>query len=221
MKRKWLLTLVLLPHVLLGNSIAQVFSVNAVGYVNFTLQPGFNLVSNPLIAADNTISSLFENFQGGVPSGLRICKYTGDHFEMCIWEELDEAFIPESVAAEELLPGDGVFVFLPGLADRVLTFVGQVPEGEVCTAIPHGWLIKASVVPQTVSLEQMDFPHSPGDMVFVLNRRTQSYTSYQFDGLDNTWMPASPVIAVGEAFFVYRAGLATSWCRTFFVNNPT
>ena len=48
--------------------MAQVFSVNAVGYVNKTIPAnGFAMISNPLKAADNTIDKLF----AGVPAGTR------------------------------------------------------------------------------------------------------------------------------------------------------
>jgi hypothetical protein len=44
--------------------LLSVTPVNAVGYVNTILTPGFNLVSNPLYAADNKIPALFVNIQG-------------------------------------------------------------------------------------------------------------------------------------------------------------
>jgi hypothetical protein len=60
-----------------ATSVAQVYSVNAVGYVNVTLPPGFSLVSNPLNAGtgNNTVSKLFSNIQGGVPGGTRVFIY--------------------------------------------------------------------------------------------------------------------------------------------------
>src|SRR5436190_1553482 len=68
MKTKWLLLMALFANALLGTlARAQVFSVNGVGYVNFVVKAGFNLVANPLIAQDNSLGSLFKNFQGGVP----------------------------------------------------------------------------------------------------------------------------------------------------------
>src|SRR3982751_6594621 len=55
-----------------ATSMAQVYSVNAVGYVNVNIDPGFSMVSNPLNAADNSIQALFKNFQGTIPGGLKI-----------------------------------------------------------------------------------------------------------------------------------------------------
>ncbi|MEK6700967.1 MAG: pyridoxal-phosphate dependent enzyme, partial [Planctomycetota bacterium] len=45
-----------------------------------------------------------------------------------------------------LNPGEGVFISLPSAAK--LTFVGEVPQGALSTAIPTGFSIRASQVPQ-------------------------------------------------------------------------
>lgn len=196
---------------------AQVFSSNGVGYVNVTLHPGFNLVANPLIAHDNSIGALFYNIQGGVPAGLKIFRMVGDRFETIVWNDLDDNFIPEAAAAEETLPGDGVLVFLPGTQNRVLTFVGEIPQGDLCTTIPTGWSIKSSVVPQAINPADYNFPNA--NLIFRLTI-TGSYEVFRFDDLENAWKPSLPNFKVGEAFFVFNRGPAVDWCRTFFLNQP-
>src|ERR1700691_5229746 len=43
----------------------NVYSLNAVGYINITIYPGFNMISCPLIASpDNTINTLLSNTNG-------------------------------------------------------------------------------------------------------------------------------------------------------------
>ena len=59
--------LVAIPWV--DGSFAQVFSNNAVGYVNIGLKPGLNFVAVQLIGPDNSIASIFKNIQGGAPDG--------------------------------------------------------------------------------------------------------------------------------------------------------
>ena len=204
-----------------GSSPAQIFSVNAVGYVNVRVKPGFNLIANPLVAEDNSIGSLFRNFQGGVVPGTTIYKLVNGKFLTATWDDLDNQFIPESTAAELTLPGDGVFVYLPGFEEKVLTFVGEVLQGDVCTQIPGGYSIKSSPIPQTLDFNALNFPGSPGDKVFRFNPRTGSFQMYQFDEVGNRWPDFMPSIPVGEAFMVLRQGPAIDWCRTFFVNNPT
>jgi hypothetical protein len=199
---------------------AQIFSVNAVGYVNTTVEPGFNLVGNPLLAEDNSLGALFKNFQGGVPDGLLVYKFVDGNFIAMSWSDIMGSFAPDDAAAEILLPGDGVFVFLPGGSSRTLTFVGEVEQGTVCTDIPQGFSIKSSMIPQVIYLDSpgVDFPATNNDIVYLLNPITHSYEIFQYT-LDQ-WFPSAPLIEVGQAFFLYHPSPPTTWCRTFSINNP-
>ena len=210
-----------------ATSMAQVYSVNAVGYVNTTLKPGYNLISNPLSAADNTVGKLFLNIQGGVPGGTAVFKLVNGNFVSARFDDLDGAYVGAAVT-ETVLPGDGVYVLNPTTTDKVLTFVGEVPQNATSTAIPRGYSIKASVVPQAVkpdATKNTDGSAAPipavgGDALFRYDAVTKGFTSYRFDDLDNAWVPPLPTINVGEAFYYLRTGAATTWNRTFSVNNP-
>jgi len=206
-----------------ATSMAQVYSVNAVGYVNVNLDSGFNLVSNPLNAADNTVGNLFKNITPSIPGGLKIFVFDNSTgaFITAQWDDIDSAFIPASVAAISVAPGNGVFVYNPGTPQLKLTFVGEVAQGNLSNPLPKGFSIKASQVPQAAKPDAIGLPGQPGDKVFRYNKTTRAYNSYVFDDIDNTWLPALPVIDVGEAFFLYRAQAAGTWTRTFSVNNPT
>jgi hypothetical protein len=204
-----------------ATSMAQVYSVNAVGYVNVTLKPGYNLVSNPLNAANNTIGELFKNMQGGVIGGTTIYKYVNNNFTPAVWDDLDNKYTGDAEAAQVVLPGEGVFVFIPGGADKVLTFVGEVVQGATSTPLPQGYSIKASVVPQAGKPDAFGIPGSAGDTLYRYNTTTKNYDPYVYDDLDSKFVPDLPIINVGEAFFYLRIGPATNWTRTFSVNNPT
>jgi len=208
-----------------ATSMAQVYSVNAVGYVNVTVDSGFNMVANPLTAADNTVGNLFKNIQGTIPGGLKVFIFdpTTSQFDTAQWDDLDNQFIPASAAAKVILPGNGVFVFNPGTTALTLTFVGEVPQGTLSNPLPKGFSIKASQVPQAGKPDALGLPGQGGDKVFRFNKTTKAYDTYTFDDLDNVWLPAGglPSVPVGEAFFVFRAQSAGSWDRTFSVNNPT
>lgn len=205
-----------------ATSMAQaVYSVNAVGYVNTTLKPGFNLVSNPLNAANNSISALFSNMGGGVPGGTTVYKYKNGSFLSWQYDDLDAKFNPDTALTETSVPGEGVFVFLTGAADKVVTFVGEVVQGNTTTPLPRGFSIKSSVVPTAGKPDGYgagSIPAAGGDTLFKYNTASKSYTSSGFDDLDLKWVPDLPSIAVGEAFFYFRAGAETSWARTFNVN---
>jgi hypothetical protein len=206
-----------------ATSTAQVYSVNAVGYVNVDLTPGFNMVSNPLNAADNSIKAIYKNVQGGVPVGYKIFAFnsaTGS-YDTILWNDLDGIFEPDDLASKPITPGNGVFVYLPSnAATTKLTFVGEVPQGTLSNPLPKGFSIKASQVPQAAKPDAIGLPGQPGDKIFYYNKGTKSYDTYLYNDLDENW-GTLPTIQVGEAFFLYRAASAGTWTRTFSVNNPT
>jgi hypothetical protein len=71
MRTKTLLLTAALSAAGVATSMAQVYSVNAVGYVNTQLVPGLNLISNPLEAADNKIKTLLT----GVPVNTQVYRF--------------------------------------------------------------------------------------------------------------------------------------------------
>jgi hypothetical protein len=219
-----------------ATSMAQVYSVNAVGYVNVNLNPGFNLVANPLDAGPtgNRVDNLFKNIQGTIPGGLKVFTFnttTGGFNQAASWSDLDNVFEPPTSAAIVVEPGTGAFVYNPkaaGTAPLVLTFVGEVKQGtNMQNPLPKGFSIKSNIVPQAGkpdSFPNSTFPAEGGDKIFKFNKATGGYDTYTYDDLDSVWtrngVVGLPVIEVGEAFFMYRAKSAGTWTRTFNVNNP-
>jgi hypothetical protein len=109
-----------------------------------------------------------------------------------------------------------------------ITFVGEVPQGALSTAMVAGLQIVSSQVPQAGSATDLNFPNkvaqglTPGDQVykFVVNdpvpANNQKYLVSTFDDLDDNWAP--PVtFDVGEAVFV-RLAKPVTWTREFNVN---
>jgi hypothetical protein len=218
MRTKTLLLTAALSAAGVASSMAQgtVFSVNAVGYVNTTLKPKFNLVSNPLDAADNSIAKLF----AGVPPGTQVYKFdpATAKFTIAAFDDISNQFEPPSAGALQVAPGEGVFIRNPGTTDLTVTFVGEVKQGSLSNPIPKGLSIKASQVPQDGKITtDLGFPGKPGDQVFKFDPAGQKYTIFAFDDLINAWSPSEPTIGVGEAFFVRKAN-ADTWTRTFNVN---
>jgi hypothetical protein len=224
MRTKTLLLTAALSAAGIATSMAQVYSVNAVGYVNTTLLPGFNLVSNPLDnTTGNTIQNLFgTGFQGGTPPGTIVYHFdpVTDAFVSAVYDPFDLVFTPAAAANTVIDPGNGVFLFLPGNANATCTFVGEVPQGARSnTPIPQGFSIKASAVPQAGPVTTLQFPGAPGDILYKWNATTDAYQTFTFDPFDNVWTPSVPNIEVGEAFFILKAA-ASTWTRDFDVNNP-
>lgn len=208
MRTKTLLLTAALSAVGVASSLAQVFSVNAVGYVNVTVAPGFQMIANPLEATSNTVSALLSN----VPEGTIIYKFnsaTGQYsintFDFGEWSSPNET----------LAPGEGAFIRNPGTTAINVTFVGEVKQGALSNPIPAGFSIRSSQVPQTGTLVDLGFPGVDGDIVYKFNEGTQSYSIFSFDF--GAWDPAPPVVEVGESVFVSKVA-ASSWNRTFSVN---
>jgi hypothetical protein len=199
----------------IATSSAQVFSVNAVGYVNKEIPAnGFAMVANPLKAATNTINALFT----GVPEGFQVYIFKpGTGFEVGAFDALEGGFVPASVGNAELLPGSGVFVKNSSAQPVTVTFVGEVMQGHLTTDLVAGLQIVSSQVPQTGTATELGLTGAVGDQVYQFNTATQAYDASAFDDLENAFLPALKPLGVGEAFFLRKAA-AGQWVRDFNVN---
>jgi len=214
MRTKTLLFIAALSAAGVATSMAQVFSVNAVGYVNKTIKPGkLALLSNPLIAADNSIAALFK----GAPAGTQVYKYNGADFDIATMDEVDLVFTPPANAKLTVNPGEGVFVRNTSTADYQITFVGEVSQGNLSIDLPQGLSIRSSQVPQAGAVDALGLVGKPNDQLYKFDSDTANYSNFSFDEIDLKWTPSVPTIDVGEAVFLRKVA-ADKWTRTFSVN---
>jgi len=217
MRTKTLLLTAALCAAGIATSVAQtpVYSVNAVGYVNTDLLKGFNLINNPLnnTATDgNLVKSLF----AALPGGSQVYVFNGANYDTAVVDDFTGE-ITGPGATKVIAPGTGVFVRVD--AAGVVTFVGEVPAGNLSNPIPKGFSIRASQVPQAGTLvADLKFPVAEGDQIYKYQNATGKYATYTFtfgawERTDQT-LPAEPALAVGEAVFV-RTDVAKDWTRTF------
>ena len=188
-------------------SQAQVYSVNAVGYINLTAKEGFNLLANQLIAADNTVEALLP----GVPEGTSVYKF--DPAAGYSITTLDfGAWTDPSVT---LSPGEGFWFRNPGSEDLTITLVGEVPQGTLTTDLVEGFNLVSSQVPQAGLIEtDLGLPVEEGTSVYNYD----PVAGYSISTIDfGAWSPAEPSVAVGEGVWV-RAISAGGWTRDFSVN---
>lgn len=201
--------------------MAQVYSVNAVGYVNLDLPAGFSLIANPLNNGQNKLSAVIPT----APDGTTVFKFDGVGFDANAPSYIDGfgwfQAPPADVNNYTLAPGQGVFISLPSAAK--LTFVGEVPQGTLTTPVPSGFSILASQVPQAGTLTTaLGFTGADNDTFFKFLRAQQKYddnTPQFFAEGGVGWFPAEPTLEVGESFFLLRTSAAGTWTRTFSVNN--
>jgi hypothetical protein len=187
----------------LASSQAQVFSSNAVGYVNISLTAGdFAAIHNPLKSDDNLIGTVL----AGAEEGTVVYKWNGAGYSI---SALD--FGAWSDPAMELPNGAGFFIISP--TDATLTFVGEV-EQSASNALSAGFNLIGSQVPQAGTATQLELPAQDGTIVYQWNVTNQAYGISTFDF--GAW-DSEPSFGVGEAFFV-SAPAATSWDREFDIN---
>jgi hypothetical protein len=230
MRTKTLLLAAAALAVGIGASTAQtVYSVNAVGYVNIGLLNGFNLIANPLNGTNNNINTI-------MPVALA-------DSVLLRWDPATQGFAPadvyfdvgdpavngwyfgDSKSTTVINPGEGFFISSP--ASTTLTFVGEVPQGNLTNQIPANFSFKSSVVPQSVGIVSVGFPGVADMLYFTWNAASQGYNPalQYFDvgdpAVNGFYMgdtKVDPTPAVGQGFLVYNPGPQLSWGRTFSVN---
>jgi hypothetical protein len=214
MRTKTLLLTAALSAAGIATSMAQVYSVNAVGYVNTPLVAGYNLVSNPL---DNkaTDGNQIRNLFAALPPGSQIFKFdsASARYDLASVDDFTGE-ITGPAATMTVLPGEGVFVQAPSAA--TITFVGEVPTGSLSNPLPRGFSIRSSQVPQAGALTTaLGYAPEEGDQIFIWVEATQRYTTHSFEF--GEWAGGVPTVEVGEAFFV-NTQVARNWTRTFNIN---
>ena len=188
--------------------------------VTIPLKPGFSLVGIPFYSRYGgswigSIESWFStNVVGGLPGGTTIYKFENGSFIPAVWDDLDNKFSPDSAAALPLQPSDGVFVYLPGSVEKTLTVYGANIGRTICTPVPTGLSIRCAPGPLKTTLSTSQFPAADGDAIYVYDPATRQFAISIFDGLDNRWT-SDLTIPLGQAVYIFRAGPATNWCRTF------
>jgi hypothetical protein len=217
MRTKALLLGAMIGAASLVTSMAQVYSVNIVGYVNTTLPRGFVMIHNPLIASPGDINN--QPLSTVIPSlpaqSVTLYKYnhvTGQ-YDLATW---DPDFLEWDNPTMNVSPGEGFFAYNSGNPITV-TFVGEVPTGTLQMPLFPGFNMIGSKVPQA-GLVQTDLGYVPtgNETIYKYVNATGQYDLGTYDPDFQSW-DLEPTIGVGEAFWAYRSA-AGSWTRTFNVN---
>jgi hypothetical protein len=218
----------------------NVYSLNAVGYINVTCSPGLNMISCPLIASpDNTVGTLMNNSNGSLTTCVvyfynPVTLYSIDTAE-------NTSGKPSTTNADGWAAG-GTNVLAPGVAcwfdntfttNVVLTFVGTVPTGPITNSLFFGLNLVSSVVPASgdiISNSIMSLTNfNVGDTVYTYNPLVPPYyTIYQSgsgkgfgNGYNGNWNAnGDPVMSsVGGGFFYQNntSGKTVGWVENYSV----
>jgi hypothetical protein len=142
--------------------MAQVYSLNAVGYINVTCAGGaagaYTMIANQLNTTNNYISPLLDSQLGTNPSfaGCSIFKYSttvNGYLQWTVTKNAQAAYqaglvtppyaepygpAPVDAATVTLNPGEGIWFFNKWTTNVTLTFVGTVLTGETTNTPPNG-----------------------------------------------------------------------------------
>jgi hypothetical protein len=220
MRTKTLLLTAALSAAGIATSMAQVYSVNAVGYVNVPLATGFNMVANQFTASSYAISNVIPS----APLASTIFVFVNNNYQTSVFDEFSSAWTNPNL----LLPlGGGFFLNNPQPA-TTLTMVGEVPQGTLNNPVGAGFSIKSSIVPQAGAVEDLGLVPGNTDVIFRFIANIQNYAQYTVDEFTGDWQantPGFPVdaakgptVAVGEAFWYNNVAGTATWTRNFTVN---
>lgn len=202
-----LLTAAMAAGAALSGMAQTVYSVNAVGYVNLAIPTGWSMIANPLNTTNNTVEALFS--AATTPEGTTIYKWDGTKYVSTAVE-----FGDWSTKGITLNPGEGCFLNSPSAFTN--TFVGEVMQGALTNAMPAGFSIRSSLVPQAGTATELGLTAAlaEGDTVYQWKSGAYASAAIEF----GAWS-SEPSIGVGEAFWV-KKDAAGSWVRNFSVNTP-
>src|SRR5712692_2265851 len=134
----------------LATSMAQIFSINAVGYVKQTIAFGnLALIANPLNQPNNDLTVILPLKDDGTQDGVSIYRFnpaSGGYRSTITWVSAGPGmggvwYTPDSMTdpnATVVNPGEGFFVFNNSLGGSAvdLTWVGEVMQGNLSNPIP-------------------------------------------------------------------------------------
>jgi len=221
MKTKAFLLAGILLAVGVASSSAQVYSVNAVGYVSVTLAPGeFKIICNPLNVVtngvqNNTLDAILPSAPNNVTKIYRFDPVT-QSFPLTthIHTKRSTGWSPTG-STTTINPGEGFFVQNTATTNITLTFVGEVPQGNGLNInLAPGFQLLAAHIP-VAGLAQTDLklPAINGDILYVY--RGGAYTTYT--RRTASWAsPGEPSINVAEGFY-FKSITSTNrtWVNSF------
>lgn len=228
MRTKTLLLTAALTAAGVATSMAQVYSVNMVGYINQSIPDGYSIIANHLNGSpDNLVTSLFVPIPAETTTFYKWNKSAGQYDSLGVQDG-----VWEGVTDMTLGPGEAAFIAVPDGAGFTQTFVGDVQLARSVEVSP-GYAMLSSSLPQRMPVEGapndgsalapvgLGFPVAEGDTFYRYDNVNNQYLQDSLqDGLwEGPSAPNSPTVEVGEGFFFSRvaSGPTSTWARNFVV----
>ena len=166
MRTKTLLLTAALVAVGAASSMAQVYSQNAVGYINVTCGAGrYTMIAHQLTTgADRTIGTLIPT----AATGTQFLYLGVGGFSTSLFDPDEGGWTNPGLTLDL---GGGAYLFNPSASAQTFTFVGDVAQGTLSTGITvNNFLFRSSRVPQAGLLQtDLQFVPTGGDLIFKLS----------------------------------------------------
>jgi len=224
----------------------NVYSLNAVGYINITVYPGFNLISCPLLTSpDQTLNSILPNTSasGEQFNGDTLYFFsaaTGSYTSVQGRQAGTSGTGWVGLGTNILNPGTGFWLSSTATSNITVTLVGTVPSGPMTNTLTAGFNLVSSIVPLPTSADlysntlagtsgTLGFTNvNAGDTLYVFDPTAQKYT-FAYKAVNpaiagnggSPWkltQGGDPILPnVGEAFFYLNSGATIEWVEDFSV----
>jgi len=203
----------------------NVYSLNAVGYINVTCEPGFNIISCPLICSpDNTLNTVLANTNGQYKK-MQVWAFNPTNTPQ-YFEEIGSASGWNNGGNTTINPGQAVWFNNVAATNVVITFVGTVPTGPIATPLfANSFNLVGSAVPASgdmITNSIMNFKNQvKKDQVWTYNPlATPQYTETIASA--SSWNNGDPQEANVGGGFWYLNNQATNnyWNENYSVSNP-
>jgi hypothetical protein len=221
MRTKTLLAAAAMLAAGLASSMAQsnVYSLNVVGYVNYTFVGGglFTATANPLNTSSNTLAGIFGTGSPatGLPPGTSVQ----------VWDTTAQDFVSYTKtpvgsgwganAAVPIVPGKGVFIKINTAGDYTNTYVGEVLQGSLTNKTVANFNLIGNMVPDSGLATAVNLVPAPGAQVQKWSVALQDFVTSSKTPIG--WSGAGePSFVPGEGFFL-KNGAAYDWVRNFTV----
>ena len=215
--------------------VAQVYSLNIVGYVNKQVNPNkFYLLGNPLDKSNsggNNVTNVIPTLPATFDGSIVFTFANGTLSPAATYVTVLGGWSVDVPAAADLPPGRGFYLFTGAdvPANSTVTFVGEVVgtsnTGRTNTLTgPQKFSLISSPFPAAMNLKTMGLTGQDGDLVYRYNTTSgalgQPTTFVQVLGGwsdDAGSPPEGPTIDVGEGFFYFNNNADFVWKQYFTV----
>jgi hypothetical protein len=199
-----------------ASSMAQsnVYSLNVVGYVNYTFTAfNYTLVSNPLDNTTNDLNTVLANVPDG--TSLALWSTTLQDFSPIAPVSAGGHWSPDVTVA----PGQGFFV-VGSSVNFTNTFVGTVRQYPITNSLVGNFNYECigSTAPLGGSITNVlgQYPAGAGDSLAIWSTNLQDFSPIAPVYGGGHWSPDYP-FNVGDGFFIIRSAGPVTWVNQFTV----